>query len=213
MIRIRLQRLLCLAVPAFAFVSSGCAQSATAERKYYALEVTRAGPPAKIHTDATLRLRRLNVDEAFSSRQLVYRVGEFRYEPDYYHQFLVLPGAMITEETRDWLAHSGLFARVTAAGSQVGSTYLLEGNVIDLYADFRDKSTPVVVVAIRFFLLTGPEGSETVVLSQTYKAESPVVAKTAEAVLEAMSKSLSDILTHLEADTEKALARKPAAKD
>lgn len=89
------------------------------------------------------------------------------------------------------------------------STYLLEGNIIDLYADFRNKSAPVAVVAIRFFLLTGPEGSETVILSQTYKAESPVAAKTAEAVLEAMSKSLSDILTHLEADTEKALARKP----
>jgi ABC-type uncharacterized transport system auxiliary subunit len=156
MIRIRLRRLLCFALLGFAFVVSGCAQSATAERKYYALDVTRAGPPAKVHTDATLRLRRFNVDEAFASRQLVYRVDEFQYEPDYYHQFLVLPGVMITEETRDWLANSGLFDRVTAVGSRVESTYLLEGNVIDLYADFRSKSAPVAIVAIRFFLLPRP---------------------------------------------------------
>ncbi len=84
--------------------------------------------------------------------------------------------------------------------------YLLEGNVIDLYGDFRDISAPAVVVAIRFSLLTGPEGSETMVLSQTYKVDSPVVAKTAEAVVEAMSKSLTDILARLETDIERTLA-------
>ena len=110
---VRRHRLLCLALLGFAFTLSGCAQSATAERKYYVLDVTRAGPLAKVHTDATLRLRRFNADEAFASRQLVYRLDEFRYEPDYYHQLLILPGVMTTEETRDWLADSGLFDRVT----------------------------------------------------------------------------------------------------
>jgi len=209
MTRVRLHRLLCLALLAFAFTLCGCAQSATAERKYYVLDVTREGPPAKVHTDATLRLRRFNVDEAFATRQLVYRLDEFRYEPDYYHQLLILPGVMITEETRDWLSDSGLFDRVTAVGSRVESTYLLEGNVIDLYADFRDKAVPVAVVAIRFFLVTGPEGNETVALAQTYTAESPISARTAEAVVEALSKSLSGILTRLEADVEKVLTRKP----
>jgi ABC-type uncharacterized transport system auxiliary subunit len=209
MIRIVLHGLLGSALLGFASALCGCAQSATAERQYYALDVTRPGPPAKARIDATLRLRRFNVDEAFASKQLVYRVDEFRYEPDYYHQLLVLPGVMITEETRDWLASSGLFARVTAAGSRVESTYVLEGNVIDLYADFRDKAAPLAVVAIRFFLLTGPETGETVAVARTYTAESPISAKTAEAVVEALSKSLSNILTRLEADMEKTLARKP----
>jgi cholesterol transport system auxiliary component len=209
MTRIRLHRVLCVALLPGAFLLSGCAQSATAERKYYALEVERQGPPAKMHAEATLRLRRFNVDEAFSTRQLVYRVNEFEYEPDYYHQFLVLPGVMITEGTRDWLANSGLFDRVTAAGSRVESAYVLEGNVIALYADFRSKSAPVAVVALRFFLLAGPETNETVALARTYKAESPIAARTAEAVVEALSKSLDDILTHLEADLEKTLARQP----
>ena len=177
-------------------------------KTYYLLDAKREGGPAPAHTDATLRVRRFNVDEAFAARQLVYRVEEFRYESDYYHQFLVLPGVMITEKTRDWLANSGLFARVSSVGSRLESTYLLEGNVIDLYADFRNASAPVAVVEIRFFLLAGPDGQESVDLARTYRAESPIAAKTAEAVVEALSKSLTDILTRLEADIEKAIAPK-----
>jgi len=187
---------------------SGCGQSATADRKYYLIDVVRAGKPTAVHNDATLRVRRFNVDEAYATKQLVYRLDEFQYESDYYHQFLVLPGVMITEETRDWLANSGLFGRVTAVGSRLESTYLLEGNVIALYADFTQKSAPQAVMEIRFFLLVGPDANESVALSETYRASSPLSDKTAEAVVEALSKSLENILARLEADVEKVLARR-----
>ncbi len=209
MTRIRLNLLVYSVLLMSGLLLPGCGQSAIAERKHYALDVVREGKPAAVHSDATLRLRRFNVDEAFATRELVYRVDEFRYEPDFYHQFLVLPGIMITEETRDWLAASGLFARVTAVGSRLESTYLLEGNVIDLYADFTRKAAPEAVAEIRFFLLVGPEASESVALSETYRATTPISARTAEAVVEALSKSLADILTRLEADIAKVLARQP----
>jgi cholesterol transport system auxiliary component len=207
MTRIRPCRLLCLALLGFALTLSGCAQSDATSRRYYILEAERQGGPAKVHTDATLRVRRFNADEAFATRQLVYRLDEFRYESDYYREFLVLPGVMITEKTRDWLADAGLFGRVSSVGSRLESTYMLEGNVIALYADFRDKSAPVAVVEIRFFLLAGPEAKETVGLARTYRAESPISAKTAEAVVEALGESLTDILTRLEPDIEKAIAQ------
>jgi cholesterol transport system auxiliary component len=209
MIRIRLHLLVYSALLISGSLLSGCGQSAIAERKYYVLDTVRAGPPDAAHTSATLRLRRFNVDEAFAGRSLVYRVDEFRYESDYYHQFLVLPGVMITEEARDWLSNSGLFGRVTAVGSRLQSTYLLEANVVGLYADFTRKATPEAVVEIRFLLLAGPEASESVVLSQAYRATTPVSAKTAEAVVGALSKSLADILTRLEADIAEVLARPP----
>lgn len=207
MTRIRPCWLLCLALLGFALTLSGCVQSDATNRKYYILEAERQGGPAKVHTDATLRIRRFNVDEAFATRQLVYRLDEFRYESDYYREFLVLPGVMVTEKTRDWLADSGLFGRVSSVGSRLESTYLLEGNVIALYADFRNKSAPVAVVEIRFFLLAGPDAEETVGLARTYRAESPISARTAEAVVEALGESLTDILTRLEPDMEKAIAQ------
>jgi len=102
-----------------------------------------------------------------------------------------------------------LFARVTAVGSRLESTYLLEGNVIDLHADFTQKTAPEAVVEIRFFLLVGPEANESVALSETYRAATPIATRTAEAVVGALSKSLTDILTRLEADIAKVLARQP----
>lgn len=205
MIRLRLYFFVYSALLLSGLFLSGCGQSAIAERKYYILDTVRAGKPAAVHGDATLRLLRFNVNEAFATRSLVYRVDEFRYESDYYRQFLVLPGVMITEETRDWLASSGLFARVTAVGSRLESTYLLEANVVDFYADFTPKTTPEAVVEIRFFLLAGPDTGGSVPLSETYRAVTPISARTAEAVVEALSRSLADILTRLEADIAKVL--------
>jgi ABC-type uncharacterized transport system auxiliary subunit len=95
-------------------------------------------------------------------------------------------------------------------GSRLESTYLLEGNVIDFYADFTPKATPEAVVEIRFFLLAGPEAGELVPLSETYRAATPISTRTAEAVVQALSRSLADILTRLEADIAKVLAAKKA---
>ena len=213
MTRMRLRFLAYFPLLVSTFLLSGCGQSALADRKYYLLDAAHPGKPVAIHSDSTLRLRRFNVDEAFAARQLVYRVDEFRYESDYYHQFLVLPGVMITQVTRDWLADSGLFGRVIAVGSRLESTYLLEGNVIALYADFTQKSAPEAVMEIRFFLLVGPEDNEKITLTRTYKATTPVSAKTAEAVVAAFSKDLEDILTRLEADIAKVLARQADTAD
>jgi ABC-type uncharacterized transport system auxiliary subunit len=209
MTRIRLPWLSSFALLGLILTLSGCLQSDAADRKYYMVEAKREGGPAAVHNDATLRVRRFNVDEAYATKQLVYRIEEFRYESDYYHQFLVLPGLMITEKTRDWLADSGLFGRVSSVGSRLESTYMLEGSVMKLCGDFTDKSAPAAVMEIRFFLLAGADANETVALSQTYRAASPISDKTAEAVVEALSKSLAEILARLEADLQKALAASP----
>ncbi len=203
----RFKLLACSAFLVSSLVLSGCGQSAVANRKYYLLDTTRQGPPASVHSDATLRVRRFDVDQAFATRQLVYRVEATRYEPDFYDQFLVPPGVMIMEETRDWLAASGLFQRVTSTNSPLEATYVLEGNVLDLYADFTTGATPRAVMEIRFFLLTASEANEAVPLAKIYKAESPLAARTANAVVGALSNDLADILARLEADLEKVLAR------
>ncbi len=208
MIRLRLKLLACSALLVSSFVLSGCGQSAVANRKYYILDATRQGPPASSHSNATLRVRRFDVDQAFATKQLVYRVEASRYEPDFYNQFLIPPGTMIIEKTRDWLADSGLFQRVFSTYSPLESTYTLEGNVLELYADFTTGATPRAVMEIRFFLLAGSDANETIPLVQTYKAESPVSARTANAVVAALGNDLANILARLEADIEKTLLQK-----
>ncbi len=207
MTSVRFKLLACSAVLVSSLVLSGCGQSAVADRKYYLLDTTRQGPPASIHSEATLQVRRFDVDQAFATRQLVFRVEATRYEPDFYDQFLVPPGVMITEETRDWLAASGLFQRVTSTNSPLETTYVLEGNILDLYADFTTGAKPRAVMEIRFFLVATPDANEAVPLATIYKAESPLTARTASAVVGALSTDLADILTRLEADLEKVLVR------
>ncbi len=192
-------------------VLSGCGQSGVANRKYYLLDTARQGPAASVHSDATLRVRRFDVDQAFATRQLVYRVEATRYEPDFYDQFLVPPGIMIADKTRDWLADSGLFRRVTSTGSPLEAVYVLEGNILDLYADFTTGATPRAVMEIRFFLLAAPDANEAVPLAKTYRAESSLAARTPNAVVGALSNDLADILTRLEADIAKALTEKKKA--
>jgi cholesterol transport system auxiliary component len=208
MIPMRLKLLACSALLVASLALSGCGQSAIANRKYYLLDTKRQGPPASFHSDATLRVSQFHVDQAFAGRQLVYRVEATRYEPDFYDQFLIPPGNMITEETRDWLADSGLFRRVTSVSSLQEATYVLEGNVIDLYADFTTGSTPRAVMEIRFFLVAGPDANEAIPLVRTYRAESPISARTAGGVATALSSDLADILTRLEADLENVLTRR-----
>ncbi len=208
MTSLRFKLLVCSAVFVSSLVLSGCGQSAVASRKYYLLDTMRQGPPASVHSDATLRVRRFDVDQAFATRQLVYRVEATRYEPDFYDQFLVPPGVMITEKTRDWLAASGLFQRVTSTNSPLEAAYVLEGNVLSLYADFTTGATPRAVMEMRFFLLATSDANEAVPLAKTYKAESPLADRTASAVVDALSTDLADILTRLEADIAKGLIEK-----
>jgi cholesterol transport system auxiliary component len=187
---------------------AGCAPSRL-ETNYYVLAAVRQGEPAQGSGDVSLEVRRFSVDATFANKSLVYRLDEFRYETDYYHEFLIVPGVMLTEKTREWLADSGLFDRVLPTGSRLEPTYTLEGNVTALYGDFRNRSAPVAVLEIRLFLLGHRGGGETVVWTETYRTATGVPTRTADAVVGALNQGLVEILARLEADLEKALRSAP----
>lgn len=186
-------------------IAGGCAGGTAHDKQYYILEAARPGEAIQPPIDASLEVHRFSVDVAFSTKGLVYRLDEFEYETDAYRQFLIAPGIMITERTRDWLADSGLFGRVLPVSSRVAADYTLEGNVTALYGDFSNESAPAAVVEIRFFLLENTDPTETVAVAQTYRAATPVRDRTAEVFVEALDRSLADILARLEADLQKVL--------
>lgn len=190
-----------------AIMASGCAEPSY-RKEYYILEVTRDAPPVATKIDETLEVRRFSVNTAFATRSLVYRLSEYQYEPDYYRQYLIAPGAMITEETRHWLATSGLFKQIVPPGSQITPSYTLQAIVTALYGDFTDKAAPVAVLRIRFFLAQQKGGDEVIVFSQSYRTAMPISATTGQAFIDALSKDMVEVLTHLEADLEKTLAGK-----
>ncbi len=103
-------------------IVGGCVSGPSYEEQHYVLEAARQGDAVRFPVSGSLEVHRFSVDSAFATRNLVYRLGEFKYETDYYRQFLIAPGIMITERTRDWLAHSGLFSRVLPGSSRIVPT-------------------------------------------------------------------------------------------
>ena len=115
-------------------------------------------------------------------------------------QFLVRPEDMITEATRNWLSESGLFRWVLEPGSYTDATHLLEGNIIALYADLRDESSPKAMITIRFFLVKSSE--KLIVFGKTYERVSEIGDMTAESLIDAYENCLANILLGLEEDLE-----------
>ncbi len=175
-------------------VLSGCGYN----RRNFVLEVSRDRPQQEISKDVILDVQSFNVDTAFSNRSLVYRKGQSEYETDFYNQFLIRPDDMITEKTRSWLSESGLFELVLEPGSHIDASHVLEGNIITLYGDFRDKSSPKATMKIRFFLIK--LSGKSVVFAKTYETTSESNKRTAESLVEAFDNCLADILSDLEED-------------
>ncbi len=175
----------------------GCSQSMSSGSSYL-LNATRPSEPALTRGNAILEIRRFSTDAEFANSGLVYRTGEFTYETDFYHEFLISPALMITERTRNWLSLSGLFDQVLVAGSRLEPTYTLEGNIVALYGDLRDAAAPVAVMELRCFLIADKDPAQAVIFARNYKSVKPLQADSTEALVEALDACLVEILTNLE---------------
>ena len=88
----------------------------------------------------------INVAEAYSSKAMVYRFAEHRYESDFYNEFLVSPRDMLTQCVLEWLQKARLYQTVAPlAGSGGVEADVLRGFVNDMYADGRDPARPRAV--------------------------------------------------------------------
>jgi cholesterol transport system auxiliary component len=185
---------------AVAFMLSGCGGSAI-NKNQYVLDVTttQTARPAQ-PSAAILEVRSFTIDSEFSGRQIVYRTGEFKYAPDYYNEFLISPATMITEVTRNWLASTGLFARVLEPGSAAAPTCVLDGSIAACYADIRDKAAPAAVLKMRLFYSRHANEINTLVWSRAYEMREPMKNTHAESFLAASSSGLQTILEKLQTD-------------
>jgi cholesterol transport system auxiliary component len=180
---------------------AGCGTTLTDDMTYYVLGPVRQAEPAAASGEGVLEVRRFTVDSAFQGKSLVYRTADLKYEPDFYHEFLVSPAAMIREATRNWLAQSNLFARVADAGGYTEPTYALEATIIALYGDMRDEAAPTAVLGLRAFLLKVEGSRDPVILhSKVYSASEIAPTADADGLVAGFNACLQAILTDLEED-------------
>ena len=125
------------------------------------------------------------------------------YESDFYNEFMVSPVSIITEQIRRWLDDSGVFAGVVNTSSGVKAGYVLEGNVVCLYGDYRDRTSPEAVLEIEFTLISAKGLANPIVFHRTYAAARAVEPANAAALVKGFNGCLAEILGGFEADLRK----------
>jgi len=186
-------------------IVSGCALPAVisqqrTERQYYMLDPARTAPTIQANSKTILKVRPFTVSPGFETHELIYKIGEQRFESDYYNLLFMLPGPAMTLATRKWLDASGLFGHVVDSTSQAEETHNLEGNLVALYGDYSNPQAPKAVLEIQFFLLKETKGDYTVAFQKNYRQETPLEGGTPQNLADGLQKSLGAVLTALEGD-------------
>lgn len=147
--------------------AAGCKlQRAALPERTFVLQAPRVEASEGHAAGGVLLIRQFRVAPAFESRAFVIRRGESEFVTDAYHAFLLSPAAMLTELFASWVRNLGVFATVTTGGTQIPPTHALEGEVQELYGDYRDTAQAAGVLGVQMRLLHPLGGAATSVIWQ-----------------------------------------------
>lgn len=182
---------------------AGCVSldKAYPDKRYFAIEGPRgeraANPTAG---GGVLLISRVRVSPRYDGRSFIYRRSDAHFESDFYNQFLVSPGAMLTEEIRRGLAEAQIAQYVVGTSSQLEPTHVLEGTVDAFYGDFRDLSAPKAVLEMEFFLSKESPARAEILTRKRYAKAIAVSGRSVEALVQGWNQALHEILAALAAD-------------
>jgi cholesterol transport system auxiliary component len=181
-------------------VLSGCAFNRPAPvKQQYLLDPP---PTAAVGQSqpTSVRVGSINVAAPFRGRNFVLREADLRYETDYYNEFLVPPGTMVTELTARALERSKAFARVVPSGYAGDADWVLDGFVSALYADERDGKKVAADVSVSYYLFQASGGSGMPVWTHDYQKHVPVSGATTDSYAAALNQAFGEIFTELSRD-------------
>lgn len=167
------------------------------EQRRFRLAVPAAKAAKGARPDTVLRVSRFSGSELARKVEFVYRTGENAWDTDFYNVFLLPPVVQAAEESRAWLAKTGLFGHVVSPGSNLDPTHALEGHLRAIYGDFRDGSAPRAVLKIELSLIDVRATAPRVVLHEVYESETPIKAAgepTSSALVAAWNAALEQAL-------------------
>lgn len=167
-------------------------------------------PPVVARTQPGLvRVGGFTVSAPYRGRSFVYRETDLKFETDYYHEFLVAPGANISDATARALAAAKVFAGVAPSGVPVDHDWILDGFVDALYADGRARDKSLATLRITFFLRALGGDAGVPVWTRTYERQVTFPTGSAAAYITAQNTALSEILAELSRDLAAASLPKP----
>jgi len=186
------------AIAAIVAAVGGCTRPSPIKGTYV-LEPALPAPVAKTQS-GLLRVGSIVVGAPFRGRSFVFRESDLKFETDYYHEFLVAPGANISEATARALAAAKVFTAVAPTGVVVDPDWFLDGFVDALYGDARTVDKPSAVLTITYFLRRGSGDGGVPIWTRTYERRVPFTSGSAGAYTAALNTALGDILAELARD-------------
>ena len=168
----------------------------------------RTGRPLSPRTEIWLKMGSVTTTPPFDGKSLVYRLGDQRYEKDFYNIYSSLPNEMVGNATRQWMNNAHIFAMTVGQGNSFFPYYTLQATVEDFYGDYRVR--PEAVVTIEFFL-TVTNGAKTnpVIGTNRYSKRVALKDNTPAALVLGQQEALADILRQYEVELNKYAAHLP----
>ena len=168
----------------------------------------RSGDALKARTAYWLKIGSVSVAPPYDGRSLVYRLGDQRFEKDFYNVYTTLPADMISNAERQWINKSGIFSAAVGQSNSFFPYYTLQATVNEFYGDYRVR--PEAVVSIEFFL-TVENGTKVNPLIGSNRYTKRVVLKdnTPEALVLGQQQALAEIFKEYEAQLDQYAANLP----
>ncbi len=175
------------------------------EKQFFLVEVNRDETKAP-NLKNILRVSDFIVSPGFTDREMVYLKADNQYTSDFYNSFFISVSNMLTEQSKNWLQQSGLFAQVVTLSSSLDPNYILEGSVQSIYGDFRDTKNPKAVLKIQLLLLgLSEEGQSAILYQKNFDQQEQIKSTEADELVKGWNKALAAILRQLENDIKSIL--------
>ena len=162
----------------------------------------RTAAPYKARTDIWLKVGSVSVKSPFEGRSLVYRLGDQRYEKDFYNIYAAIPSEMIGNATRQWMNNANIFAATVGQSNSFFPFYTLQVSVEEFYGDYRVR--PEAVVSVEFFLSVTNGGKVNPLIgANRYSKRVALKDNTPSALALGQQQALAEILQQYESELYK----------
>ncbi len=162
----------------------------------------RIDTPYKPRTSFWLKVGSISVTPPSDGKSMVYRLGDQRYEKDFYNIYSTIPSEMIGNATRQWLNNANIFSTTVGQSNTFFPYYTLQASVEEFYGDYRIR--PEAVVTIEFFLTVANGGKTNPLIgANRYSRRVALKDNTPGALAIGQQQALADILKQYEGELYK----------
>jgi cholesterol transport system auxiliary component len=175
-------------------------------KRSFVLDVSSESREPAPEATMVLKISKFRVSPLFVGRAMVYRIGELQYENDFYDEWFVAPGALLTQQFHDWLSRTGQFRFVLLGTNHIEPTHLLQGRVAEFYGDYRLAESPKAIFGIEILLLDGLNERQAI-FRRTYHEEVPLADRSPDALAGGLTQAVRLVLVDLERELAEVAGR------